>query len=117
MAVRQDITEDDMFFVGEDKELLFDCHEDVTGWTVRWTLTLERNSRRDPLMVAEVVRIAVVEVPTGPTNGLSVPITAEQTEGAEPRDGYWHELRRIDIGNNGVKSFGSVHLLAGAEES
>ena len=126
MSIRVNVNEDDHFFKGEDKQLLFPIYdqdatdqsirdgtavlEDITGWTFAWAL---RRNEDDPS-----VRISKS---TGSSNIIdiggsvvSVVFTEIDTQDL-PAGTYFHTLWRTDPPKEAVLSHGDFLLQQPAE--
>lgn len=111
MAIEAPISEDDRWFVGEDKILRWTVTtaadplvpQDVTGWAVELVIRRRRDTTSAP--------IATLPVPVidGPSGSVAVPVSADVTAGLE--GGVYHYvLRRVDAGANQVLAYGPIVL-------
>lgn len=107
MAVRVDITEDDDFFVGEDKSLIFtvkdaaDVLQNITGWTIEWNLSHEEGS---PSILMKTATL------TTPLSGVCTVTVLDTDIDLFAPDKYWHILKRMNAGNETVLSYGDCVL-------
>ena len=106
------------FFLGEDKVLEFTVlqadgvtPQDISGWDLSWML----KASKDDLDVDALIRkLTPTEVYlSDPTAGVCrVTVLAEDTDPIDPGK-YFHELKRMDAGQETVLSFGTARLLRG----
>lgn len=105
MAVESSIEADDGWFTGEAKTLrytLLDA-DDATGWTMTWELR-RRRSDAGPV-VAKATNDGVVGGPG------QVDVNVDAADTLALAGGTYHAvLRRTDVGNEQVLSYGAVVL-------
>lgn len=98
-------------FVGEDKVFQYTIYQsdgvtpqDITGWTLSWTLAAS-SSGAALITVAGVITNAAGGVLT-----VTVPDTPSGTDALS--DGmYWHELKRTDAGSETVLAWGTIPVV------
>ncbi len=112
MAIRVDITSASDYFTGEDKDLHFTIYQadevtaqDITGWSINWMVKARRTDA-DALAL-----ISAAATPTTPSGGIcDVALNDTDIAALVGEKRYWHELKRIDGGNETVLSYGSFTL-------
>lgn len=117
------IDEDDDFFIGEDKSLTpFTVYQadkrtrqNITGWTISWML---KRSLTDPDVDALLTKTTGAGITlTTPTSGIcTITIADTDTDSLEPGR-YYHEVKRMDAGNETVLSQGRCVLRRAVHRS
>ena len=120
--IAANIDEDDDWFIGEDKSLPFTIYQSdkrtiqaITGWTLSWML---KRSLADADVDALLTKTTTSGISlTTPASGLcTVTIADTDTDSIEPGR-YYHELKRMDDGNETVLSQGRCVLRRGVHRS
>lgn len=103
MAEDADITEEDDWFIGEDKSLVFTVVDsagvvqNITGWTIEWYLSLEEGS---PAILTKTATL------TTPASGIcTVTVADTDTDPLAPGK-YFHMLKRTNAANETVLAKG-----------
>jgi hypothetical protein len=122
MALRHDITANDLWFRGEDKRVRLTVYTsqaktailDVSGFALSWQLA-PKIGGAPTVTKTTVDGISIVGIfnadPTLNTQYIEVAIADTDTDGQQRLDG-WHELKRTDAGLEGVLVHGKATLLA-----
>lgn len=121
MALEQTIAEDDHFFAGEDKELVFTIYTtdeqtaclDVSGFALRWRL---RSADDKPVIIEKTtaagITISGVFNATPASNTQVVTVTVPKAATESLNSGvYRQSLARTDTGFATVLTFGDVKIL------
>lgn len=130
MAREFNITAADKFFLGEDKVIEFTILglDDVTplelgGVPLEWSMR-KTDKASDPAILASTpigsIELTLVGVysPNPTINTERVRLTfvpADTRTGIKPGVPYRHSLKRTDIGNNNILSYGSITFLQATE--
>lgn len=115
MAIEQNITNDDDWFINEDKELPLTIYQadettpqDVSGWAL--SFMLKRNSSDVTAKITKTTAGGGGITFTTPASGL-VLITVQDTDTAALKAGtYMYEVKRTDDGSETVLTHGTVLL-------
>lgn len=124
MAIRQDISRDLQFFIGEDKTIEFEVlqsdgatPQDVSGWALEWDMRAKVSDAAALLAKTSGSGIAVMGVYSAVratnTQRVAVTIAAEDTD-ALSSGRHAHALKRTDDGNEAVLSYGDCELQRSA---
>jgi hypothetical protein len=126
MAIEFNITAEDRFFLGEDKNIEFTIFGpdnvtpvDVTGWTLEWNMR-KTDKAGDPPLLRKYQNngLALVGVfnANAQQNTQRVRITfgSDDTSLLKPMV-YRHSLKRTDVGSESILSYGSIELLQATE--
>lgn len=115
------IDEDDAFFIGEDKSIIFTIyqadkrtHQAIAGWSTSWKL---KRSLADPDVDALLTKTTASGI-TASTSAstFTVSVADTDTDSLEPGR-YYHELKRTDAGAETVLSQGRCVLRRGVHRS
>jgi hypothetical protein len=124
MAVRSDITDDDLWFVGEDKQLSFELLDssgnpvDASSMTLSWIVRRRAKDTGTPLIsktsgAGISVNGTFDAVRALNTQRVLVAVADTDTD-ALPSDTYQHALKRTDDGSEAVLCYGDLRLLQAA---
>jgi hypothetical protein len=122
------ITATDKFFLGEDKVIdltIFGQDDatpfDVTGLPLEWNMR-KTDQAADPALLVKGVGtgLSIVgvynAVPAVNTQRVRLTFAAADTAtGLKANVAYRHSLKRLDVGNKGIFSYGSLTFLQATE--
>lgn len=122
MAIERNITADDDWFKGEDKQLVYTIYQsdgttaqDVTGWSLSWRLKRRKTDADAATLLTKTTSSGIAL--TTPASGIvTVSIADTDTDGISAGIAY-HELKRTDAGAETVLTFGSAYLRDGVHDS
>lgn len=109
------ITEEDEFFIGEDKILAFPAFDEDDsplsvpgGWTFEWILR-NNPSSEETLIDKNNAAISLYPTQAGSNTGIQVLVDAVDTLALEPGV-FFHTLRRTNLGSKSVMAYGPCVL-------
>jgi hypothetical protein len=128
MAVERNITEEDDWFVGEDKTFPSTIYQsdyavnplngavtgtlqDITGWTLSWLVKRKASDLDAAALITKTTTSGIAL--TTPASGLCTITVADTDTDSIPAGTYHHELKRMDSGFESVLIQGRV-VLRGA---
>lgn len=127
MAVQFDITATDKFFLGEDKIIEYTIFGqdgvtplDISGLPLEWNMRKMDSAADPPILVKGIGTglniVGIYDVnPTTNTQRLQTVFVPADTTGLKPNFPYRHSLKRKDLGNAGIFSYGSITFLQATE--
>jgi len=114
MAIQQDITLADVFFLGENKTIAFDLTNDLgvpasaTGWTLEFRVYRPLSTTGAVVLRSTGTGITLTDAQI---TGDRILVQFEPITTAEQLPGtYRYELRRVDVGEDAVLAFGTLAL-------
>jgi len=120
MSIENNITADDHFFAGEDKQLVFDivtstgATQTMTGWALECVF---RRSAAASAVAFTTATTALGTITIGNGSGTddraTVTLTDDLTVGLVTGT-YFYTLRRTDAGSEQVLAYGTMELLKAA---
>lgn len=120
MAIEDNITASDQFFLGEAKNLVITCYQqdgktalDLTGQALSWMLKASLNDPDASALVTKTTSAGITL--TDPTNGVcTVTLAAADTVDLDPGT-YHHELKRTSPSS--VLTYGTCVLRRGVHRA
>lgn len=115
MAIEQNVTADDHWFAGEDKQFQFNVVDSagntqvMTGWTLEWVLRRTAASATATLTKTTSNGIAISNG-AGTNDRATVTLTDDDTVNLVTGQ-YEYALRRTDAGTEQVLAYGTAQLL------
>ena len=116
MAIQRNITDEDEWFIGEDKTLTVTIYQsdettpqNVTGWAVSFMLKRKRTDTDANALITKTTADDVAL--TTPGSGVITVSIADDDTSDLRADTYWYEIKRTDAGFETVLTYGSVELL------
>jgi hypothetical protein len=117
MAIERNITEDDDWYVGEDKTLPATIYQsdyavdpltgvvtgtlqDITGWTLSWLVKRKASDADADALITKTTSSGIAL--TTPASGLCTITVADTDTDSIPQGTYHHELKRMDAGFEAV---------------
>lgn len=119
MSKRADITASDGYFLGEDKQLVFDvvdsagAAQTMTGWALEWVLRRTAASTTAVLTKNTSGGTVAISNGSGTDDRATVTITDDDTVDLVAGD-YEYALRRTDSGNEQILAYGTLTLQKAA---
>lgn len=119
MSIKVVVKETSGWFIGENKELAFPVTDaigtplDVSAWTIAWAL-MKRPSADDYLLFKQTGPGGGIRIEEGPEavdNVIVVDIDDDDLVALRAGAEYYQELKRMDVGDEGVLAYGPVTLL------
>ena len=123
MALEFNVTAADKFFLGEDKIIDFTIFDaggivplNVAGFSLEWSLK-KTDKAGDPGILVKTVGsgLSIVgvwnAVPATNTQRVRLTFASIETDLLKAGVAYRHSLKRTDVGNEGILSFGSFTFL------
>ena len=127
MAIEFNITAADKFFMGEDKYVDFTVFAvdettpyDVTALPLEWNMR-KTDKAGDPALLIKAVGsgLAIVGVynvnPVVNTQRVRLTFVPDDTRPLKGNFAYRHSLKRLDLSNNNILSYGSILFLQATE--
>ena len=110
-----DITDDDNFFIGEDKSLVVTIFQsnkitvqDITGWTLSWRLKASLDDADASALLTKTTASGIAL--TTPTSGIcTITILDTDTDALNPGT-HFHELKRTTADSETVLATGRCVL-------
>lgn len=116
MALVDHITEDDDLYVGEDKSLVFTVYQsdgttaqNITGWTLSYMWKRSPSAADSAAVLTKTTAAGGIVLTTAASGICTVTIADTDTDSITPGTLY-HELKRMDAGNETVLTTGTVLL-------
>lgn len=127
MAIEQNITGDNDWFIGEDKTLgntddpwvVYQkdgsTPQNITGWSISWMLKRKPTDADAAALITKTVGSGIT-VLSAAQGEISVAIADTDTDGLRANI-YRHELKRTDAGFETILAFGSCQLKQSVHRS
>jgi hypothetical protein len=122
MAIKDDISKEDEWFAGEQKDLVFTIFQtddttpqDISGWGLSWMLKRNPRDADAAAVLHKTTALGGVTLTTPATGICTVTVEDQETDGLGGT--YYHELKRVDPGAEAVLSYGRAVLQDGLHDS
>lgn len=123
MAIEANITPDDGWFLGEDKNLVFTIYQadgvtpqNITGWALSYMLK-RRVTDLDPAAVLTRTTALGAITLTTPLLGICTVSIPDDVSDPLVAQLYHHELKRTDAGSEGVLTYGTAEPIRGVHRT
>jgi hypothetical protein len=111
MAIKDDISRDDEWFAGEQKDLVFTIYQtddttvqDISGWGLSWMLKRQARDTDASAVLHKTTATGGIVLTTPMTGVCTVTVNDDDTDGRAGT--YYHELKRVDPGAEAILSYG-----------